>query len=1117
MADPHRACPSCGRPLRSDTLEGLCPACLLAAGLTEALSPDRANAVQDAAPGVRRFGDYILIEEIDRGGMGVVHKARQISLDRIVALKMILGGTLAGSDHIERFRDEAQAAATLRHPNIVAIHEVGEHQGQLYFTMDYIEGKNLAQVISEMGFQNTDFRRSARWIKAVADAVHHAHQHGVLHRDIKPANILIDQNDQPHITDFGLAKRFTVAPSTDPTGPASAAIHSPRPTRHSELTLSGQVLGSPSYLSPEQAEGRRSAVGVASDIYSIGAVLYHLLTGRPPFQGQTFTALLRQVIEIDPVPPRRLNPSIPRDLETICLTCLEKEPSRRYAGARQLGDELGRFLANEPIRARPIGRSERTWRWCRRNPKLAAALGAAVLCLALGLGTTTWQMRRAQASEATARHQAYVSDMGLACRALAEENPGRVRSLLDRYAPPHRSSARVAKASATELRGWEWQYLRQKTSSQAAFQLCTRPRWVSGLAFTSDSRRLVVHERVGITLVYDLQTREPIPGMVQTNLSWTMGFCAATEQVAFQASTGLEDAGEVRVWDLHSNAIVRRFPYKYDNFSSLTFSPDGRRLAGSAYYAGTPVWDLANSNQVLRISGTTHVGQAFTGPVVFDPTGTMLAQGCRTNGLIRLHDTKTGRIEGEFSIQTDRTNVRAQFLEANLPSQTAASAAQPQEILALALSPDGRWLAASALVTNPVVRLWSLPSGESFEFPRQKQSPWTLAFDPRSEFLAMGDNQIIRVYDLAQRRLAANLVGHAMGVTALAFSPDRRWLASGSVASGADDAEVLLWDLAMIGHPSRQDCRSLTNVALAAFGPDEGSFLALLSGVVTRFDLETLRPIEPMPRYGSNNVSLAVSWDGRWLAHAQKDGTVHLCDLSAGREQPSFCPYPGTYVEPDTMRILADGRFLAMRPDDGRLALNIWDTKTWQQPEPWRSLNALSRKACWTVDATRDGQFLAAGCYDGQIMLSDLAAGRHLEPFNAHRGIVMELAFSSDGRWLASAGWDGALRLWNVRERCAAGSFGEPGVPCYGIAFSPDSRRVVSGGLAGGVSVVLWDVATSQHLLNLAPPGSFFFRPRFSPDGRTLAVWNAAQHSTVFWSVRALEEIDAERGVGSGR
>ena len=437
MADPHRACPSCGRPLRSDTLEDLCPACLLAAGL-EALSPDRADAVEDAAPGVRRFGDYILIEEIDRGGMGVVHKARQISLDRIVALKMILGGTLAGSDHIERFRDEAQAAATLRHPNIVAIHEVGEHQGQLYFTMDYIEGKNLAQVISEMGFQNTDFRRSARWIKAVADAVHHAHQHGVLHRDIKPANILIDQDDQPHITDFGLAKRFTVVPSADPTGPASAALHSPRPTRHSELTLSGQVLGSPSYLSPEQAEGRRSAVGVASDVYSIGAVLYHLLTGRPPFQGETFTALLRQVIEIDPVPPRRLNPSIPRDLETICLACLEKEPSRRYAGARQLGDELGRFLANEPIRARPIGRSERTWRWCRRNPKLAGALGAAVLCLALGLGTTTWQMRRAQASEATARHQAYVSDMGLACRALAEENPGRVRSLLDRYAPPHR-------------------------------------------------------------------------------------------------------------------------------------------------------------------------------------------------------------------------------------------------------------------------------------------------------------------------------------------------------------------------------------------------------------------------------------------------------------------------------------------------------------------------------------------------------------------------------------------------------------------------------------------------------------------------------------------------------
>jgi len=1151
VGDAHRACPSCGRPLQSVAPEGLCPACLLLAGLTEALPPDAASAAEDATPGARRFGDYILLEEIARGGMGVVHKARQISLDRIVALKMILGGALAGPDQVQRFRAEARAAATLQHPNIVAIHEVGEHQGQLYFTMDYIEGKNLAETISDLRFEISNYTRSARWMKAVADAVHRAHQHGILHRDLKPANIIIDQNDQPHITDFGLAKRFVVPASagqgslahgatttsggqqarsgttselTDAVGLTNRLESSQLSTLNSELTLSGQVLGSPSYLSPEQAEGKRGAVGVASDVYSIGAVLYHLLTGRPPFQGETLTALLRQVIESDPVAPRRLNPSIPRDLETICLTCLEKEPARRYAHAQGLADELGRFLANEPIQARPVGRAERTWRWCRRNPKLAGALGAAVMCLALGLGTTTWQMRRAQTSEATARHQAYVSDMGLAGRALAEENMGRVRSLLDRYGPPTRSLATAHRPSstrnprpATDVRAWEWQYLHQRTHSQAAFRLCTRPRSISGLAFTGDSRRLVVHERRGLTLVYDLETRHPIPGLVQTNFSWTMGFCAATEQVAFQASTGLEDGGEVRVWDLHSNAIVCRFPYTYDNFSSLTFSPDGRRLAASAFFAGTPLWDLATGNQVLRIPREASVGQVFTGPVVFASTGTMFAQGHRAKGLIRLHDATTGRVVAEFSLQADRTNVPAQFLEADLPGQTGIAFSQPQEVLALALSPDGRWLAASALVTNAVVRLWPLPSGEPIEFPLQRQSPWTLAFDPRSEFLAMGDNQIIRVYDLARRRLAANLMGHAVGVSALAFSPDRRWLASGSAASGADDAEVLFWDLATIEHPPRQDCQSLTNVAVAEFGPDAQSFLALLAGVVTRFDFESLRPIEPMSKYGSNNVSLAVSWDGRWLAHAQTNGTVHFWDSSLGHEQGSFCPYPGTYVEPGTMRILAGGRFLATRPDDGRIALNIWDTKTWHQPRLWRSLNALSRKSCRTVDATRDSQTLATGCYDGQIMLWDLSADCQIASFNAHRESVMELAFSADGRWLASAGWDGALRLWDVRERREAGSFGEPGAPYFGIAFSPDGCRVVSGGLAGAAPLVLWDVATCQHLLDLAPSGSFFFRPRFSADGRTLAVWNSARRTTDFWRVPALAQIDAERDTGSGR
>ena len=209
----EKTCPCCGKPLPTNAPEGLCPACLITSGLAGVPEHDETQAAASPTPGVRTFGDYELLEEIARGGMGVVHKARQISLNRIVALKLILGGQLAGRDQVQRFRAEAQAAANLQHPNIVAIHEVGEHEGQLYFSMDYIEGRNLAQVISDFGFRISDFRRSARWMKTVAEAVHYAHQHGILHRDLKPANIIIDQNDQPHITDFGLAKRFVVPPS----------------------------------------------------------------------------------------------------------------------------------------------------------------------------------------------------------------------------------------------------------------------------------------------------------------------------------------------------------------------------------------------------------------------------------------------------------------------------------------------------------------------------------------------------------------------------------------------------------------------------------------------------------------------------------------------------------------------------------------------------------------------------------------------------------------------------------------------------------------------------------------------------------------------------------------
>jgi len=307
----------------------------------------KANSEQTAAhihDRLRDFGDYELIEEIARGGMGVVYKARQKSLNRIAAVKMILAGHLASPQEIQRFFTEAEAAAHLDHSNIVPIYEVGEQEGQPFFSMAFVEGPSLAKRIADGPVSP---REAAALVKSVAEAVQYAHEQGIIHRDLKPANLLLDKAGQPRITDFGLAKRLDVA---------------------SGLTATGEVMGTPSYMPAEQAAGRISEIGPLSDVYSLGAILYHLLTGRPPFEGATVVDTIRQVSEQDPIPPRQLNSAVERDLESICMRCLQKKMSRRYQSAVELEEDLERYLEGETVQARPISRRERAWRQVQRKP-----------------------------------------------------------------------------------------------------------------------------------------------------------------------------------------------------------------------------------------------------------------------------------------------------------------------------------------------------------------------------------------------------------------------------------------------------------------------------------------------------------------------------------------------------------------------------------------------------------------------------------------------------------------------------------------------------------------------------------------------------------------------------
>lgn len=602
--------------------------------LASPLSPGAARR-NDLTATVRYFGDYELLEEVAQGGMGVVYKARQTSLNRIVAVKMILAGHLATDADVQRFASEAETAASLKHKAIVPIHEVGQQNGQHYFSMDFIDGRNLAEVIRTAPPSPEE---AARIVKAIAEAVDYAHSEGIIHRDIKPSNILIDDSGQVHITDFGLALRVEV---------------------DRDLTRTGQVLGTPSYMPPEQARGKRDLVGPASDIYSLGAVLYDLLAGRPPFRGESAADTIRQLIDAEPLSPGQLNRDTPRDLETICLKCLAKEPHKRYGTAALLADDLARYLADEPILARRVNSVERAWRWCRREPRMAilfATLATLVAFIAtIGPIIAAQQIRLRHEAEYLLGEKAELLDEKaclidklqtsiadqerVAAEALQQAELATRRAFnvqLRRTQQVWWSDPRQAEEllgdrlrCPPELRDFTWHLfdsLIDREPKTIAVPLGNHPR----LALSSRGELLasVNDTNIQIWRTTTLSEYALIRGDFRD--VWSVEFSPSGEWLAFG------DNKDVVVWDVANRREFKRLSGHANKVSCVGFS-DGGTLLASGGSGEVRIWNSAKGWNSTRLTGHEH--RIYD--VTFSPTETVLASASHDQ-TIRLWDTATG-------------------------------------------------------------------------------------------------------------------------------------------------------------------------------------------------------------------------------------------------------------------------------------------------------------------------------------------------------------------------------------------------------------------------------------------------------------------------------------------
>jgi WD40 repeat protein/tetratricopeptide (TPR) repeat protein len=984
-----------------------------------AAAPPAGPTAPPALPG------YTILGALGSGGMGVVYKAHQKSLNRVVALKTVLLGAHARPEQLVRFRQEAELLARVQHPNIVQVHEAGTADGLCYLAMEFVDGPSLAQ---HCGGVPRPPHEAARLIESLARAVGYAHRQGIVHRDIKPANVLLTSAGVPKLTDFGLAKHLGAGEG---------------------MTATGDVFGTPAYMAPEQALGHVREVGPAADVYALGATLYELLTGRPPFQGGTPLEVVRRVAGEEPSSVRHLRPDVPRDLETICLKCLRKEPAKRYATADALAEDLHHFQTGRPIAARRVRTAERLWRWARRHPAVATLLFALILSLTVGVAVAT-------------------------VLALAERDAARTAEGRQQEAEGARREARreLWQAMLNEARG-----IRLSGRRGQHFEALAKLKEALALArelgeLTPDERKRFSNEAAACLMLVDLEVEKGWDG-------WPAGSGAVTFDAALEhyARYDINDHSMSLRRVADDREIARLPGQDKPSYGGMRFSPDGRWFARCTLGSGlVEVWRVEDS-------GVTPAWPPRKGEAVqFSPDGTRLA--VNVGGAARLYETATGRplksLPGRVPLLTAFHPTRPQVAVVHgqglrlidlTTDQVVADIVSPAPVTTVAWHPGGRQLAVSS--ADKLIRLYDTSTGKPILPPLQgHSSPGIhMAFEPSGELMASNDwSDVLRLWDTRFGRQVFSCPGVGLG-DSLRFGNGGPSLA----------AEPRGQQLRLLHLPPAPRVRTLATSPTAddvfqrfALSPDGRRLACTVAGPATLLlDLPSASPLARLP----GGVPLAFD----------PSGTALITMSGKGYHRWAFSDDPQTgapRVGPP-LRWLRPGivERNAVSGDLGVIAIPDYarGARVGHLRPPQRWLTTAPQHDVRHCAVSPDGRWVVTGSHvAGSVEVSDAATGLRVKQLCAQGGWGL---FSPDGRWLAISPWTGNGRLWRVEGWEPAGD-----LPGQQFAFTRDGAMVAVGSDSfGEVRLIACD--TGREVARLEVPDQTGLEPvAFTPDGGELIV-----------------------------